>query len=615
MRDLSVPCPVGQGAQRSGRRSSAFLQSEGQEPWHAVNDGTRAHVRTPGTGALHEGRDRSPTGGTSPRYRRRRQGRLPRRQVRQRRWPRPQDGRRGEVPREPPHLFPRHPPGRPPQLSGERPRVDPQPRPHRLRGRPVLADVRHRHPDPAVAHRAVHREVRDQLGDRVPLPPGRLPPRGDAVAAVADAARRLRDRRRRPPVRHEGLVHPGLRRLHAATWALPLPRFGDQRHRPALDHRAQGPGLLPVPALLGRPHPLRAPVALQGALLARHGGPHRPRHHRQARGTAQLPAVQAEPLRLPRRHAQPGLHRRPLRRRGRLPRLRDRVHLPAPGAGGPPRGHARRPVRRPRREHDRARRLVRPRRTVRLGHPRAAGHVGAGHRPGDRIVRLGHPGRRDAHHPGGTRDARGRGPRRAVAVPADAGRDHDPPGRGDAQRGHVAGRPRRAHPRVEVHQVPADHHLRTRRRRTLRPGRRPPRAAQRRRPAPRGGRRARRPAPPLGLGPARRPSRPDAVGARRRPPGRGPAERRHRRPQPAPQRRAHLLRTRVEPGAGGRRCCGSSRCRGSSRCCGSCRGAAGGRRGRRHDRGGTGRDVRIRPPRPRRAARSTASRAARSTAR
>ena len=115
-------------------------------------------------------------------------------------------------------------------------------------------------------------------------------------------------------------------------------------------------------------------------------GPHRPGHHRQARGSAELPAVQAEPLRLPRRHAEPRLHRRPVRRRGGLPRLRDRADLPAPRERGPARGHHGRPVRRPRREHDRARRLVRPRRPLRLGHPRAPGDVGAraGSRPWSR---------------------------------------------------------------------------------------------------------------------------------------------------------------------------------------------------------------------------------------
>ena len=43
------------------------------------------------------------------------------------------------------------------------------------------------------------------------------------MAAVAAAAKRLRHRGRRPPLRHEGLVHPRLRRLHAAAGAVALP--------------------------------------------------------------------------------------------------------------------------------------------------------------------------------------------------------------------------------------------------------------------------------------------------------------------------------------------------------------------------------------------------------
>ena len=206
------------------------------------------------------------------------------------------------------------------------------------------------------------------------------------------------DRCRRPPLRHEGLVHPRLRRLHAPAGAVALARLGHQRHRAAVGHRAPGHGLLPVPPLLGRPHPLRAAVALQGAVHPRDtAGRIDPDITDQARGPAQLPAVQAEPLRLPRRHAEPRLHRRPLRRRGRLPRLRDRAHLRAPRAGGSARGHHGRPLRRPRREHDRARRLVRPRRALRLGHPRARCCCG---RPGgsrwSESDGHGHPGRRDA---------------------------------------------------------------------------------------------------------------------------------------------------------------------------------------------------------------------------
>ena len=192
-------------------------------------------------------------------------------------------------------------------------------------------DVRHRHPDPAVPHRAVHRAVRHQHGHRLPLPPGRLPARGDACGC-------------RPMLRRNGYVTGAVDHLFAMKdWFIRgyddyMPPPGRSRSPGSVINgiglpwisRAQGRGLLPVPPLLGRPHPLRAAVALQGALLPRHGGPDRPGHHRQARGPAELPAVQAEPLRLPRRHAQPRLHRRPLRRRGGLPRLRDRADLPAP---------------------------------------------------------------------------------------------------------------------------------------------------------------------------------------------------------------------------------------------------------------------------------------------
>ena len=40
---------------------------------------------------------------------------------------------------------------------------------------------------------------------------------------------RVHHRRGGPPLRHEGLVHPGLRRLHAAPRAVALARFGHQR--------------------------------------------------------------------------------------------------------------------------------------------------------------------------------------------------------------------------------------------------------------------------------------------------------------------------------------------------------------------------------------------------
>ena len=208
--------------------------------------------------------------------------------------------------------------------------LDPESRPDRIGGRPVLPGVRHRHPDPAVTHRPVHRTVRYQHRHRQSLPPGRLSGRVHRVAALAAAPPRLHHRGGRPPVRHEGLVHQGLRRLHAPARAIPVPRIGDQRHRVPVDHRPRRRGLPPLLALLGRPHPLCPPVPVQGAVLPPDGRTDRPGHHRQARRTAELSPVQAEPVRLPRVDAQPRLHRRSLRRRSGLPRLRDRSSLRPP---------------------------------------------------------------------------------------------------------------------------------------------------------------------------------------------------------------------------------------------------------------------------------------------
>ena len=156
--------------------------------------------------------------------------------------------------------------------------------------------------------------VRGQHGHRLPLPSRLLPGRGDAVAPLADCD-------------GNGYTTGAVDHLFAMKdWfirgyddympppgPIAVPGFGDQRDRLPMDRRPCRRGLLPLPPLLGCPHPLSATVAVQGAIHLPDGGPHRPGLiTEKLEGRPSYPALQAEPVRLPRLDAQPRLHRRPL---------------------------------------------------------------------------------------------------------------------------------------------------------------------------------------------------------------------------------------------------------------------------------------------------------------
>ncbi len=287
--------------------------------------------------------------------------------------------------------------------------LHPEPRPVRRELGDVHPGVRHRHPHPAVAHRGVHGSVRGTHGDRLALPRAGAARHDGAVAAEDPPGSRVSHRCGGPPLRDEGVVPTRLPGLHGPTRAVALTRVTHQRPGVSVVVGARPRRLLPVPALLGRPHPVRArgavPHPVHVAVVAMVGS----RPAGAARATAVVPAVQAEPLRPPRQDAEPGVHRRPALRGGRVPRPRAGSVVRAPRRSRHPRRHDDRDLRGPRRDHDRARRVVRPRRSVRLGDARPADHpltaraAVPGRQPG-------RAHRRDAHR------ARDRGHRRSGDV-------------------------------------------------------------------------------------------------------------------------------------------------------------------------------------------------------